>query len=83
MKIKLAFVAATVVALVVACVPSEKPVTYGGFPHCGTLPTEVSCVEPWSVDSEGVGEGVLFYPDGQASLINFWGDGSFELFDRP
>lgn len=80
MRIRLALVAITAVAIsVVSCTP-ERQSTHGGFPECGPLPTPVACIETEWVDSEGVGSGTVFYPDGQARLTNFWPDGTHEQY---
>lgn len=78
MKIKLAFAAITLAALgVVGCTPTNP--TTAGYPHCQTAPSTVTCIQIVQ-DDNGTGSGWLVHTDGTVTPINFWSDGTVELY---
>lgn len=80
--IKTAFTMITAITLTIAaCTPttSTTPI-HGGYPTCTTLPTTRTCIEINTIDDQGNGSGVVFQPNGQAQLINFWSDGTIETY---
>lgn len=76
MRIRLALVAITAVAVsVVSCTPERQSTIY---PNCGEGVT-VTCLEVKEVD-HGDGWGYLVSPDGSIEPVNFWADGEVERF---
>lgn len=69
---------ATATLTATACTTSTP--TYGGHPVCDYLPSPVTCIEVDWVDAQGNGSGVLFSPEGQSVLVNFWADGTSETY---
>lgn len=75
MKIKLAFAAATTLALVVSCGPSTDQVIET-YPFCADQVAAVTCIEVsdpvaqtgWLISSDGTNQGP----------VNYWLDGTIE-----